>query len=219
VETLVSLKDLQNGKKPVALPVEVEKEDAGQISVLQVSAMKMEKIANLKLEEVPEAQISFVSGLEIADLLRLYEMKAFKNIYGKKLDGKLAARRAFDNGWDAVEENAIERTLELMAKNGDPDFLLRAAFTANKAQRRRVAGNKPIDARQNGHAVVNLSLKFVSNANTMNITPMREKPIPKQQKSIISPGRVEALLTSDDSEAIIEVDPQAFEEALEAVNA
>ena len=53
--------------------------------------------------------------------------------------------------------------------NPDPEFALRAAALANKAQRKSVNGDRSIDANRTATATITLGVAFIEKLQTMSI--------------------------------------------------
>jgi hypothetical protein len=89
------------------------------------------RVAGLSTESLAE-----LIGCDVAEIESLEADPIYQEVRG--VIGALVAAQGADQGfiWDSIEDTAARRLLERIAKETDPEFLLRAAATANKMTRR-----------------------------------------------------------------------------------
>lgn len=162
---------------------------------------KFEKIANLLLLDVPETQIAAAVGLSPGRISQIKEDENFKQIYALKASEKLEEQQLMNEGWDAVESFALKTVINTLQLGTDPDYALKAAMIANKANRRGAAANKPIPAELGTRVVLNLTQNFVNKIQhgsdeTKRVVEGYSIPLNEKGKhaEILSPVRVESLL-------------------------
>ena len=102
----------------------------------------MAKIIGVPVEEIQEAQ-----GLE--------DYKDIRLILGAAQASSLVDR---DYSWDGIETTALKGLAKQVAQSRDPEFLLKAAAIANKAQRRMAVAKDNVLDPSNGAARVPLRL-------------------------------------------------------------
>jgi len=124
---------------------------------------KFEKIANLLILEVPESQIAAAVGFSVGRISQLKEDPKFKEFFAGKIAAHYEQHKEVNDGWDAVERDALSVVVTALQWSKDPDFALKAAMIANKAQRRgQAAANRPINNDLGARVVLNLNQTFVN---------------------------------------------------------
>ena len=88
-------------------------------------------------------------------------------------------------GWDTLESQSLNRLIERMKTERDPDFLLRVAAVANKAERRRSRTNRPavLDPSRAGRTVITLTERL-----TQRLTAQGGKVLEAERELSISDG-------------------------------
>ncbi len=130
----------------------------------------LRKIAKMELMGVPRQQIgdsisrseSFISQIVTGDAEYAQIAQQLSAEEFDKLD-------TLNSGWDSVESLAITQVITHLQQVPDPEFAVRAAAMANKAQRRGLF-NKPITPADGQHvARISLNATFVDKLQQVTI--------------------------------------------------
>jgi hypothetical protein len=170
-------------------------------------------VANLLLQQVPLEQIGQVVGLAPSTISELKAVPEFQEIFRRQAAEFHQANKEIDEGWDFLEKQALTGLVENLQYNKNPDFLLRTAVMANKAQRRtRAVQNTAIPAGDAGaRVVIHLQPQFIAklqmvnkqtaenlnganSAKIIDATPVENSKIPQKQVNMLLPNQVEDLL-------------------------
>lgn len=126
---------------------------------MELERAKLEKMARMALFDVPEVQIAKAVGLpDIADIIVSPE---YKNILAEISTTYFEQNQQLNDGWNSVEALALGTVIDNLQWSKDPDFALRAAMLANKAQRRGDIAQQPINGQAGARAVINLTANFI----------------------------------------------------------
>ena len=160
----------------------------------------LERIAQLVLYDVPHRQIAQTVGLSEGRLSQLVnDDEQFQQILSEKSIAHHEEMQTVNDGWDALEAQAIERMLQYINMTSDPEFMIKVAAVANKAQRRGRYSNDTIKPQGNGsHVVINLNGAFVGKMqeNFKIITDRKPKLLQKEADAI-APEKIKEMLASD----------------------
>ena len=130
---------------------------------------KYEKIANLMALEVPQKQIAIAVGLSDGRISQIKDDPEFQELFAAKVVENAERHGILNDGWDAVEAQALSIVNANLGWNKNPDFALRAAMVANKAQRRGQLNTGPSIAAQAGARVIlNLNPQFINKLQQIN---------------------------------------------------
>lgn len=182
-------------------------------AITPVGADRLEKIARMVLYDVPHTQIALAVGVSESRVTQIIETDDFKNTMQSIASERFEQDSSINTGWDHLEAVALKNVLEKMQWNADPEFALKAAMMANKAQRRGQFNNRPLDGRDGVRAVINLTAAFIDqlNQSTVNVgkngnsAPVLEMSrengpdSPEQKKQdFLPPERLDDLFRPDD---------------------
>ncbi len=144
-------------------------EMASQVSPEMALADELiERVAKLVSMNVPNRQIAAASGIhadKIAEIIKLPKVQEKIQILTVE---QLEETEVVNQGWDTVESEAVGTVLEQLRAVPDPDYALRAAAVANRAQRRGIV-NETITGKTSAVAVIELSAVFIEKLQTMQI--------------------------------------------------
>lgn len=167
---------------------------------------RVERAVQMRVVGVADDVIAEAVGLTVEEFAQLVTNENFIALYEKTKDEKLKQAFATDDGWDSVEELAINSLKDILKYNKDPDLVLRAATMANKAQRRTSAGNRPI---QNGHqpagnnvVVLQLNKNFVVNMNARNEKAAQEIVGSAKRVDQLQPKDLDKMLEDHSTEDV-----------------
>lgn len=132
-----------------------------------LKAEMFSRIAKLKSMEVADHQIALAVGLDEDQLEQILASDAYKQTFSTLQIEKYDTHETLNTGWDAIEEASMGHVLEYLRTRPDPEYALKAAAMANKAQRRGGHVNVPINGGTSAAAVINLNAVFVNKLQTM----------------------------------------------------
>lgn len=168
-----------------------------------VSKDVLEKIARMMSYEVPQKQIAAVMGVSESRISQIINSQEFEEVFGVIAYEKFEEQETLNQGWDGVETLAIDRVLKYMQVDPDPDFALKAAAVANKANRRGSHRNRPIDPQQAGmRSVVLLNATYVDKLQQNFQIEQREHPeqVDREKRDdSLAPGQLDQLLNVEHS--------------------
>lgn len=135
-----------------------------------LKAELLSRIAKLKSMEISNTQIAAAVGLDEPQLDLVLASAAYKTTFSTLQLEKYEAHDTLNTGWDAIEEEAAGTVLAYLRERPDPEYALKAAAMANKAQRRGGHANVPIMGGVTAAAVINLNAVFVNKLQSMRET-------------------------------------------------
>lgn len=133
----------------------------------EIKSEVLSRVAKLRSMEVPTHQIAAAVGLDEAALESLMASEKFKETFSALQLAKYDAHETLNDGWDFVEETAMVHVLTYLKTTNDPEYALKAAAMANKAQRRGGHANVPINGGVHSAAVIQLNAVFVEKLQMM----------------------------------------------------
>ncbi len=163
-----------------------------------LNAAKLEKIARMALFDVPEAQIAKAVG--IGDITEYTESQEYKDVLARISTEYFEQNQQLNDGWNSVEALALTAVVDNLTWSKDPDFALRAAGMANKANRRGDVTQEPINGQAGARAVFHLTQNFIQklqnfgseNKGVVNTVEIDNKPAHKDTDYMV-PEKVEKL--------------------------
>jgi len=119
------------------------------------------KIATYQGYGVSDSSIMDSLGIDSAVYLAILEDPAFKEILARSTSAIVGQAVETDASWDSLENQAVQKLDTYLKMSSDPEFNLKVAVLANKAQR-RTRGNVPLDPGSSGsRAVITLSQRMI----------------------------------------------------------
>jgi hypothetical protein len=183
------------------------------------------KIAKMLVIGVPQIQIAEVMGLSEGRISQIKEEEGFKRIYEECLIEDFRKHEDLNNGWDSIEKKALEIILSVLQYNKNPDYALKAAMVANRANRRgdgSANGNVPLPTNMGERVVIHLHQNFVGRLQQLNVEAIGAvdtqgktlkdliRANEKKQVSMLGPQAVKKLLTKkrgpDDEDLLADLD-------------
>lgn len=124
---------------------------------------KLAKIARMVLAGIGHVQIAAASGVSegrISQILKTEDYKAEEELIAAE---KFEEMDLLNQGWDGIENLGVQRVMEALQYDPEPEFALRAAAVANKAARRGGRhGQQMINPQNAGvRAIINLKAEFI----------------------------------------------------------
>lgn len=169
---------------------------------------QLEKIARMAAFEISQAQIARALGLTEGRISQIVETDEYKNVLASISTEYFEQNQSLNDGWDTLEANALNNLLTNLAWNRDPEFALRAAAVANKANRRGDVSNRTIDGQTGARAIFHLTTHFIEklqqnfygseNGKDKSKENGTEKLVQKQSDFMV-PERVEKLFVKQDN--------------------
>lgn len=133
------------------------------------------------------------------------EQEAYKKSHAQYAAERLQRQMDVSDGWDAVEERAVEAVLQTLEYNRDPLYALSAAKIANQARRHHQGGvsGRILDTRDKGRVIVlQMNKTYIDNraqGEQLSITAREhgrelvkkrsDMPSPKAVSELLSPGK------------------------------
>ncbi len=157
-----------------------------------------EYVAHMELMGTP--QISIASALQLSEgrISQILAEEEYQVVKAQIASKDYLDRKEVRDNWENMELVATRNVLATLKYNKDPDYNLRVAIMANKADKR---GHNvtPIQAQQGMRASVNLPTIYVQNIqnNGGNLQVVNHKDAPKKEQNrfnMMTPGKVEELL-------------------------
>ena len=135
----------------------------------------LQKIAKMELQEVAATDIASVFSLSPEKISEITASDEYKAIKAELFLEKSEEAETRTNAWDRLEDLSLGHLIEHMEIKPDPEFALKVAAVANKAQRRTMR-NEPIAGQVAGRTVLQMNLTFVEKMNTaFQIKPREER--------------------------------------------
>lgn len=154
---------------------------------------RLELVANLHIQGVPQAQIGECVGLSQASISEIMQTDAFRSMLAVKQAEHYEKSKQYDDGWDAVENKALANLINGLAINPNPELALKAAVLANKAHRRVSPANRPLQATEAGARVfIQLNQTFAEQLQTIGLKVISQGEM--KVASVLSPTRVEKFI-------------------------
>ncbi len=132
-----------------------------------VGEMELVIAKNLALGVTPEQLCDILgNGIGVDEIQQLRETESFQELYGVIANYLLSLSADTAIGWDQVEAESLKHLMREARVNRDPEFQLRLAAVANKAQRRHNKGEQILEPGAAGTRVqISLSQKFIKKLN------------------------------------------------------
>lgn len=181
-----------------------DKQNDSVVDILdEVDEPTILRAASLSAKNLLDGQIADILLLTMEQMTAVKSSQIFKKKYAEEANEIIDAQIARSEGWDALEDEALAELIKTLRFNKDPKFLLAAAATANRAERRKRAGSeevKVIDASQQTNNVIILTMnrnyiQQSGESRQLDITP-RPTQIPLKQSDIPAPKLVDSLLAA-----------------------
>jgi hypothetical protein len=119
---------------------------------------------------------------------------------------QLQSRADSDTGWDALESLAVKKLVDRVPFEKDPEFLLRIAAVANKAQRRTAPQSGVLDpARAGQRTTINLTSRILQRLTATGPELVRETHLSIADGSMTNPKfeEVDDLLSVSERRGVI----------------
>lgn len=188
--------------------------------IAEVDLASRARIAALRARGLSEYSVAEILMLTPEHVKAVETTEEYRNKFGAEADRIIQEQIDRDEGWDGIENAAIEGVLSIMRFNKDPKFLLMTAQIANRAERRVRSRNvKPIivdaakiaEPEEEGEVaptakiiVLNLNKTYINNQTNNGAIDVnaRAKEIPLKQSDTPAPKLVEGILIGEDKVAL-----------------
>jgi hypothetical protein len=176
-----------------------------------------ERVANMVAMGVSNFQVAEAMGLSEGRISQILGEDDFKVILAERYMQDQKRNSELNGGWDELEQTALGVLKKNMKYNMNPEFALRAAAVANKAQRRGAVGNTPLPAQMGHRVVISLKQVFVDKLQSglhtgamKNVTPTGAMLSTSENKKVnlLSPGETLDLLAGVVEEKDIVIDAE-----------
>lgn len=166
---------------------------------------QFEKIAALVAYDVPQRQIANATGLSDARISEIIATEEFKAILQEKALENFEKHQTLNDGWDIAENLALNNVLAALEHAPDPDYSLKVAAMANKANRRGRFNQSAIPGQAGVRAVINLNAAFVNKLQqNFSISQLDHTQIKQKDADFLSPESVETMLVGGSASIAIE---------------
>jgi len=123
----------------------------------------LEKLARMQASGMCDADIAVAAGLSASRISQIFKSEEFETAQEIVTSEMFEQQELMNQGWDSVEALGVNKVIEVLGADPDPDFALRAAVLANKAVRRGGGyKNNPISQDAGLKAVIVLNNCFVT---------------------------------------------------------
>ena len=170
-------------------------------------AANLEKIARMDVIGVPQKEIAGAVGLSEGRISQILDTDEYKVLKAGLTNEAYEKNQSLNEGWDLLEAESLNRLLERLAWSSDPDFVLKAAAVANRANRRGNA-NQPIDGRLGVRAVIHLKQTFINHLQQVNVGEKGLEGLPQKEINVMSPGDVEKSFTFNENDDLLPAFPE-----------
>lgn len=169
----------------------------------QISAATCARAGSLAVYGMVDKAIADTLLITVEQVLLIRQTDEFKKAFAAKAQERQQRLMDLEDGWDCVEEKALNTVLENLEYNRDPRYALLAARTANSATRRSPSSaGRVIDATRGSNVIVlTMNQNFIQKAAVspeaavLDITPMQARgDAAKRQVDLPTPKRVQELL-------------------------
>lgn len=166
---------------------------------------KYDRIASMVAMGVPDTQIAEAVALSPGRISQIKDDTVFQEMLAAKYAARMEENAQFDSSWDSVEKQSLKVLNDTLKYNRNPEFALKVAMVANKAQRRGQQ-NVTLPTHMGDRVVINLNASFVGKLQQINTgqvnVEQRLKPVLLQDSSdndmkkvnMLAPGQVDTLL-------------------------
>lgn len=198
----------------------------------QISAATCARAGSLAVYGMADRAIADTLLITVEQVLLVRQTEEFKKAFAAKSQERQQRLMDLEDGWDCVEEKALNAVLENLEYNRDPRYALLAARTANSATRRSPSSaGRVIDATRGSNVIVlSLNQNFVNksavapDAAVLDIVPVPVRteaarrrvdlPSPKRVAEMLQINRSKsaALTEIEEDCAAAGVDPSLFVE-------
>lgn len=159
-----------------------------------------ERIAKMESFGMTPVKIATATGLSESRISQIRQMPEYRTVLSNSETAEHEKFQTLNDGWDNVEAWSLNNVLMALKNSPDPDFALRAATIANRAQRRG-RQNIPIGSTANGvRAVINLNGNYIEKLQAdFTVENHREnirntQTLVQKDASYMQPSAVEKLL-------------------------
>lgn len=169
------------------------------------------KIAEMLASGVPQVQIAEVMDLSEGRISQIKESQEFRDIYEEVGGERLQRQQQFNEDWDGIEKRGLEIIAKHLKFGSDPDYALRVAAIANRAQRRGGLANHNLQAQGMGERVsIQMGVNFIKHIQNMSIS-RDEQTVKVMQNSVTGtvkkidlakPGEIKTLFQRPEEEEI-----------------
>lgn len=173
----------------------------------QVTIREYEQLAHMELVDTPQIHMASVLGVSEGRISQILSEPAYQEIKQRVAAKTVHEHRELNDRWKTIELNATKNIIDTLKFNRDPDFNLKAAIAANRADRRggQIA---PIQANRNMRGTINIPTVMVQMIKATNNTLVINQREPQERAmnrfDVMLPGKVEEILDNKVEEDALE---------------
>ena len=156
---------------------------------------KLQKIAKLIVVGVAQIDIAEIVGLSEGRISQIKETEEFREVYSHFVAERIEEEEQLNGGWDTVEALALATMAKHLTWSKDPDYALRAAMIANKANRRGGMHSRAIDTQASSRATISLTQNFIQRIEQVTIAArVAVSDVPKKEEDMLNQKQLETFL-------------------------
>lgn len=162
------------------------------------------RVGSLSAHGLLDQQIADALLLTLDQVLATKQTVEFREQFAKVANEEIEKQIDLAEGWDRVEEKALASVLDTLEYSKNPDYALKAAVYANKAERRKNNNKDTTHVIDNSKTINNIVvlqlnkgyLNKLSDNSSEGLVDVTPRPALTQKKvsDLPSPKAVEALL-------------------------
>lgn len=181
----------------------------------QLGKGQLTKLANLVMFEQPMDVCASVMGLTEEEIKEILNTDAFKITKSEVMQEEFERQDILKQGWDSIEALALNHVVDLLTSEScDPDYALKAAMVANKAQKRQLP-DRVLQQPVQGAIVLKLEQHFVQQINDGQVRVAQKLQGNGRHQDFLAPEHVEKQLLGNDNEEMGSVDNEQLEDVLQ----
>jgi hypothetical protein len=181
---------------------------------LDITQQKMyEQIAHMELMDTPQVHIAAATRLSESRISQILQEAEYMEIRAAVAAKTAHEHKELNDRYHTIEMTATKNVIDILKYNRDPDFNLKAAIMANRADRR--GGQvKAIQSQHGMRATITMPTVMVqmikATNNTLVIQQRESSERAKNKFDVMLPGRVEQILdtTTSAEDALASILPE-----------
>lgn len=159
----------------------------------------VDRIARMKYAGVSHDQIATACGIDVAMVEDLLEKKEVQDRIAELSADAFDKFETVNDAWDMVEMTAVSEVYKELDARPDPEFALKAATLANKAQRhnRNDSRHNHVAMQPNQQAVIQVAIGFAQSLQQNFQVQTRDvSELKKKDDNFLPPKKVQELLSA-----------------------
>lgn len=163
----------------------------------QLEIRQLQKLARMILFGVSPVQIATACGITESRISQIKTTEEYKQVEQEIASEQYEEQQLVNQGWDGIEALGINKVVQHLQQNPEPEFALKAAMIANKAVRRGQFKNTPIAQSAGARTVIVLNQAFVNKINQTANENVERLNDNRKTSNFLPPKDVQDLLYVD----------------------